>query len=113
MPHPTPATQHKNPQRLKCRIHSDEKIYLGRLSVAAISWATCRARTRSPGPSEMAATRACPPPPYFSHSEARFTSAEASFQGLVPTETLARSGEELTPTEYSASGNKKYGTNLL
>src|SRR5271168_2894319 len=113
MPHPTAATQHKNPQRLQRRIHSDEKIYLCRLSVAAISWATCLARTRSPGPSEIAATRACPPPPYFSHSEARFTSADASFQGLVPTETLARSGEELTPTEYSASGNKKYGTNLL
>jgi hypothetical protein len=66
--------------------------------VAAISLATLRARTISPGPSEMAATRACPPPPYFSHSDARFTSAEASFQGLVPTEIFDRAGEALTPT---------------
>src|SRR5271168_5085197 len=98
MPHPTAATQHKNPQRLQRRIHSDEKIYLCRLSVAAISWATCRARTRSPGPSEIAATRACPPPPYFSQSDARLTSGGISFHGFVPTETFARAGEALTPT---------------
>src|SRR5271169_4992607 len=113
MPHPTAAARHTKLTKIEMPHSFRAKIYLFRLSVAAISWATCRARTKSPGPSEIAATRACPPPPYFSHSEARFTSADASFQGLVPTETLARSGEEVTPTEYSASGNKKYGTNLL
>ena len=64
-----------------------------------MSSAAARARATSPGGKEMAATRACPPPPYFSQSEARLTPAEASFQGLVPTETLVRVEDALTPTE--------------
>src|SRR5215469_2396441 len=68
------------------------------LSVSAISCAACRARCKSSGANEIAATRACPPPPYFSHSEARFTSAGASFHGFVPTDTFARIGEALSPT---------------
>src|ERR1700690_403153 len=76
-------------------------------SVVAISLATWRARTRSPGPNEMAATRAWPPPPFFSQSDARLISGGTSFHGFVPTETFARVGEALTPTEKSASGNKK------
>src|SRR5580698_10031867 len=78
-------------------------VYFAR-RVAAISLATSRARTRSPGPSDIAATRACPPPPYFSHSEARFTSGGISFHGFVPTDTFARAGDALTPTELMASG---------
>src|SRR5580704_17312950 len=82
-------------------------------SVAAISLATCRARTRSPGPKDIAATRACPPPPFFSQSEARLISGGTSFHGFVPTDTFARVGDALTPTEKSASGYRKYGMNLL
>src|SRR6202023_1290186 len=66
--------------------------------------ATSRARGRSLGSKEMAATRGCPPPPYCSASEARFLSAVAWFHGFVPSETLARCADELTLTEKTHSG---------
>src|SRR5580693_6206564 len=72
--------------------------YLAR-SCAARSRATWRARGSSAGSKEMADTRGWPPPPNFSASEARFLSAVAWFQGLVPSETFARTAEELTLTE--------------
>jgi len=51
------------------------EVYARRTAVS--SRATCRARGRSPGSNEIAATRGWPPPPYFSASEARFLSAAA------------------------------------
>src|SRR5271168_3188075 len=61
--------------------------------------ATSRARAKSPGAKEIAETRWWPPPPYCSASVARLASALARFQGLVPSETLARTFEALTLTE--------------
>ena len=39
---------------------------------AVKSLATCRARSKSCGSNEIADTLGCPPPPYFSASDARF-----------------------------------------
>src|SRR5437870_4744139 len=61
--------------------------------------ATSLARAISDGSKEIAATRWWPPPPYFSASDARFWSAVARFQGLVPRETFARTADALTLIE--------------
>src|SRR6266404_2974639 len=81
--------------------------------VATSSRATSRARGRSPGSNEIADTLGWPPPPNFSASDAKFLSAVAWFHGFVPNETLARTADALTLTEYTLSGCSRYGMNLL
>src|SRR5215469_11135370 len=81
-------------------------LYFVRRTVAR-SRATCLARSRFSGSNEIADTRGWPPPPYFSARVARFWSAVVWFQGFVPNDTLARVGEALTLTEYTASGCKR------
>src|SRR5580704_10660283 len=76
-------------------------------SSAAISRATSRARARSEGLREIAATLGWPPPPNFSASDARFFSAEPGFQGLEPMEILARVADALMPTEYREWGKSR------
>src|SRR5262249_46596940 len=64
---------------------------------SAISRAAARALSNSPGLNEIAATTACPPPPYCSQSFARLWRRSRGDHGLVPTDTLARNGDWLTP----------------
>src|SRR3984957_3059315 len=66
---------------------------------ATSSRATSLARGISCGSKDMADTRAWPPPPNFSASEARLASAFARFQGFVLRETFARTADALTLTE--------------
>src|SRR5262249_53680149 len=66
---------------------------------SAISRAAARATSSSPGLNEIAATTACPPPPYCSHSFARLWRRSRVLHGFVPTETLARKVDWLTPTQ--------------
>src|SRR5262249_13903781 len=47
---------------------------------------------------EIAPTRACPPPPYRSHTFARFTTGGDGAQGFDPTDTFTRKLLLLRPT---------------